>query len=1172
MGPSDSESTSDQGFDYVSKLFMVGMLTVVSYLIGQLIIESAYNIDDALGSRALALSTICFFIGSILIVFLGASKINILVWFSGFAVAIGIYTLGLFQFVVVLMMLYPLETIGVSAIISILSWYFYRQFLSQIPQPASVPEKSNEVISFSRMKLSKKVHIGGVELVQLPEEHLTQTSDPKRYRPFLDLLRALTLANIPVTFRLERKHGKTRVFYLTWAKDERLLSDYIVRLEDNLQGNLTGMKFTRCSEFSGSKLDPQTTGMISYLRGEPLSIEDESQKQDALTVMASVLQQLPNGVIQISATPKRMNKRKLRSLEDKYRAEIARSERVISTPKTTFLSGEVHESTTKVDPDAQRKAASLAKQIERLSAQHLCEVRVAAACWDTNKAIAEENSKRLMTTLGNLVPADKNKSLTVETRSDIREMTQLLRGNPTGKTTLLSIEEAAIFFVIPSCDLGIPVVDHATFSSNPASLNPQKQEPVDTTKPSLCLGKILDESGREIGEFRIPIEDIPTHTGTFGDIGTGKSSTQIAITLELRKHGINTLTLLVSKNEDHIRMIRSDKNIRVLTLGDETMSPARFSLTSMTEGIHVNQIINSIKTLFVAAKPTDGIIKEYLEKVIELTFKRLGWDRATNTRGIPIVLQDFVETLPLIEQELQYSSRGNEDFRGALYGRFTSVCEGVLRSIFGTTSGRSIEELVSKSYIILLDKLSVEERSFFMFWLVNSLALHFEAKKKTDGPSEVGLKYYVVLEEAHRTLKRDTHAQIEVGHGAHQVALETICVTMTESRSSGLGFGLVTPDASQLALTAVKMPLNVFVHKTNAVNDRQLIGRQINCNDEQIAMIGSLQRGVAVVRLASNAKPLLVRINNPLDLYPELKPDIPVTDDEIMKHMEPFNESHPHFKTSSDFTDRIPKIQELSLTYASQSLDTSGLSRLYTMFSLPYFKKLTEILSDPKQIRKSLFVAILIRDIAAAASLNAEVHSSCHSHLIWTLWKTITSWSIEYREAVISDLESLVEIERESLLIDSDLINQRVMMEMKSRRSSSAVGKELKQLLKDAIRHTTSEFKALQRKESSKEKSTPIDTESFELIDAIVRTKDFASRYKTRVEKAVDGDCNSLLRLLEAFSKKLVTPSQPLADVQSNLLERARVIHKIPTDDSLWETITSAYRNSSTEQRSESAA
>ncbi|MHA1137788.1 MAG: hypothetical protein ACTSSE_15010 [Candidatus Thorarchaeota archaeon] len=262
-----------------------------------------------------------------------------------------------------------------------------------------------------------------------------------------------------------------------------------------------------------------------------------------------------------------------------------------------------------MDPKAQRKAASLAMQIARLSTNHLCDVRVAALCWGSEKAVAEESSKKLMTTLrGSLALTDTNRNLTIETRTGIREVNQVLRGEPVGPTTLLAIDETAVFFIIPTCDLGIPVVDHATFTSNPSSLDShvavesQIAAPA-TPRPSLSLGKVLDETGREMGEFTIPIEDLASHSSIYGDIGSGKSTTQICITHELRQHGINTLELLASKNEDYLHAIRSDKSIRVITLGDETLAPARFSFTNMTTGVHVNQIINSIKTLFVAASP-----------------------------------------------------------------------------------------------------------------------------------------------------------------------------------------------------------------------------------------------------------------------------------------------------------------------------------------------------------------------------------------------------------------------------------------------------------------------------------------------------------------------------------------------------------------------------------------
>ncbi len=1173
------EGKSDIGFNTALRLFLFFLLTAIPCMIVFWMLLYAFYVDGTIRLNAFLLSGGCFLVGSALLAFSGASRERVILWLLGFVIAVGISVLNGIIYLTAVAMVYPVETFVISLILIALGVYLYLQYMSR-KQPAAptAVTKAMDVFSLSRKPFSKEVLIGGVELVQLPEEHLSQSSELLNYRPFLDLLRALTLANIPLALRLERIRHKTRVFYLTWAKEERTLREYIVRMEDNLRGNLSGMKFKILLQFEGIKLAENQCAVALYLQGEPLSIEDESQKSDALTVMASVLQKLPNGVIQISATPQTTNRRKLKNLEDKYKAEIARSQCVVSTPRSTLFSGEVQESTTQVNPEAQRKAASLAVQIERLSTNHLCEVRVAAICWDTEKTIAEESSKRLMTTLrGNLAPADKNRSLTLETKSNISEVTQVLRGEPVGQTTLLSINEAAIFFVIPTCDLGIPVADHATFTSNPATLNPpdvSKPQIAESTKPSLSLGKILDESGREIGEFKIFIEDLASHSGIYGDIGSGKSTTQICITHELRKNGINTLEVLSSKNEDYLRTIRADKNIRVITLGDETISTARFSLTNMIDGVHVNQIINGIKTLFVAAKPTDGIIKEYLEKVIELTFKRLGWARETNTRGIPIVLQDFIETLPLIESELQYSSRGNEDFRGALFGRFTSVCEGVLRSIFGTITGMSIEELVSKPTIILLDKLSVEERSFFMFWLVNSLALHFEAKKKTDGTSKVGLKYYVVLEEAHRFLKRGSNINVEEAHGAHRIALDTICVTMTESRSSGLGFGLATPSAIELATAAFKMPLNIFFQKTNSRDDRQLIGHQINCNEDQITMIGSLQKGVAVVRTASSAKPILVRINNPLELYPELNPKSPVTDEEIKKHMEPVRDANPHFNAKSEFTTRVPRIQDLSIEYSSMTIDMPSIFRLYAILSIPLFRKVCKELSKMDLSRSSLLVAMLVRDIAGAAAYNSDALPFCYQHLIWSFSKFISPWVRENNEEVITDLAELLSIDRAVLSLNMDLLNERVKKGVIGKKIPAYLEPvKMKSLLLEAIRSATSEHKELKRKEPARVQETPVvNNKSLELIDSIVRTKDFALRYSERLTKAEEGDIGPLLRLLEAFYCNLNGTSGSITDVLSLLLARARVIHEEPVDETLWATINDAIITRIAEQGSESAA
>ncbi|MHA1137787.1 MAG: hypothetical protein ACTSSE_15005 [Candidatus Thorarchaeota archaeon] len=247
------EGKSDIGFFVAAKLFLVFLLTVIPCVIVLWILTYAIYVDGFIRGQAFLLSTGCFFIGSSLVVFSGLSKEKVLLWASGVIIAICVFVFSGVHYVAILAIAYTVESLGVTVIIILISLYFYLQYLSR-KQPAASVTKPMDAISLSRLSFSKSVLIGGVELVKLPEDHLTQSSDLSKYRPFLDLLRALTLANIPLALRLERMNQKTRVFYLTWATEETTLSEYIVRMEDNLRGNLQGMTFNIHPHFTGIKL------------------------------------------------------------------------------------------------------------------------------------------------------------------------------------------------------------------------------------------------------------------------------------------------------------------------------------------------------------------------------------------------------------------------------------------------------------------------------------------------------------------------------------------------------------------------------------------------------------------------------------------------------------------------------------------------------------------------------------------------------------------------------------------------------------------------------------------------------------------------------------------------------------------------------------------------------
>ncbi len=1171
-----NEGKSHNGFLIISKISIVAILTMIPIQIASWIIALAVLVDGIMRVYAFLISIACFLVGSILNVFSRPSKEKVLLWISGFVIVIGVLLVSWFLTVFLLVIVYPIETLLCSTVLCIVIFFVYTTYFSPKQHQPQTSQPS-EIFSYSKLSLSKRIFIGGFELREVPDSHLKMAAEepfpPHRYKKFLDLLRGLTLAEIPLALRIEKTERKARLFYLTWANQETILAEYIVRLEDNLRGNLSGMRFIACPRFQRTNLETSQKGAVSVLSGEPLSIEDSSQGEDALTTTAKVLQTFSNGIIQISSNPKRRNSRQLTKLEEKYNVEVQRAEQVVSVPQSSLFSGEKQESRTRVDSKAQRRAVSLRKQIDRLSHSHLCDVQVCALCWDSNGATAEENSKRLMSTLrGSLAPADPENPLSIETYSKFGAVEQLLRGEPVGKATLLSLNEAIIYFIIPFCDLGIPVVGHATFLSNPQDLRPsvaEKQQPGMEKRDVLKLGKIVDETGHVIADFELPINDLTCHSGAFGDTGTGKTRTQIKVLLELAALGINFLVLLASKAEDYVRMKRKVKGLRIFTIGDSTVAHVRFCLTNFHPGIHVSSIINCIKTAFVASKPADGMVKEYLETLIELTFKRMGWDRDTNTRGLPLVIQDFLNTLPLLKKKLQYSLRGNEDFQGAIYGRVCSFFSGALGSVFGTTTGISIDELIAYPSLILVDKLSKDEYSFVTFWLFSNLVLHFEALKKAEKSQNTDLKYYVVLEEAHRFLVGEKGTKIGEEHASQLAAIEVISLAMQEARSSGLGFGITTQKPAQLNSQACEMVMNVFMHRKNAEPDRKLLGSQMGCNDEQISMMGSLPTGHAVVRTASSGKPVHVLIDNPF--ASDFKNS--VSHEEIRAEMKHVFDANPHFQENPDFAKTEPEFASLSDVLTSIQLDMASLIRLYYIISFLHSKGYQSGIKNVIKNHSYLPVALIIRNLVRSVVPEDTSPLFYCLHLLWYFTKTEEAWTDSAVREVSLQLSQILDTEQDEVLQDLDVLHERACLEVTERLESRRIKTiSVERVVKCAIRAAMHEFQ-----ETPLHGGTVIPSESnsvsiqTSLMDTIVKSDDFREQYLSRIEKAVEGDLTPLHRFIRLLAKRISDSTSSDNETALLIMAQGRAIYNSPADERLWELVCGALQSETKEEGSEGA-
>jgi hypothetical protein len=1150
----------------ITKLFSVVLATLLpSYLSLWLLTIAPFG-PAQLKLQAFLLSCVIFFLGSCSLIFSRISKNKVILWLSGFIITFGAIIVGVALLVFQIVFLYPLETAVIAGIPAalLLLWYSQRTS-SKTSEGQSIPQSVG--IAISQRVIKKERLIGAVELTEFPEEHLlTKDPDVSKYQPFFNILRVMILSDFPVGLRYERVRNKMRVLYLTSAKNDTELSENLETLADTVKGSLSGFRLRVHKRFHAPTINPLATPVTTYLLGAPLTVDDPRQSLRAVTTMAEVLLGLQNGVVQIWAKPKRSSGRELQALERQYRAESERAQLTISKPRSTLLSGEVQESKTRTDMGAIKKTESLQVQINRLSNSHLCEVEVSATCWDRDQVIAEKHSKKLAGVLrGTLIPADPQDHFSIETRKDTHESKTLIEGESVGKTTLLSLEEASVYFSLARNDLGISVTDHASFHTNPTVRRSQQKDLKEVD--SILLGKVLDDSGNPTEDFVISPIDLASHSVVGGDTGNGKSVTESIITLELNRLGINFTKLLLSKNEDHLRFLRKVKDILVITPSDETVTPAKFSLTDFCDGMHVNSIINDTKAIMIAAMPAQGILKEYIERIIELTFDRLGWDRESNTPGLPLVLSDFLETLPLINEEVQYSARGNEDVLGALYIRFNKQCGSVLNTIFGTTTGITIKELTEQSSLILLDKLSKDEQSFFVFWFVSRVARYFEAKKKTEKVYRKGLKYNVTIEESHRILKPETIVKVDEQHGAKQAAVDTITTTMKESRSAGVGFMIIAPGFSELTSSAYTIALNIIMHNRGTGPDRTLIGAQMNCNEDQIRMMGSLPVGEVVIRTASISKPVRVGVNDVATLYPELAPGKPVTDEEIVRHMKPVFDQSPHFKAKSPHALKALKPAELSPQLAMIKIDITRALRLYAMINSSSFE---EVLMTLPKTNNPLFGALIIRNIARLVGQD-ETHASFYAHhLTWYISK-LERLGTSFLRELVEELEQLLPI-TELPIEHLERYHLRLKSELEKRISTfKHDGKVTASDVRTAVKLAIAENDELRSTDSSDNQGSEPDGELEEKVRNIVRTDHFVSRYQPLAQMAADGNHEPLVLLLTTFARKIAGDGFDNSKVVTLLLHEARATLDSPDNDSLWTTVHDKVQSGTNDSGSEVA-
>lgn len=450
-----------------------------------------------------------------------------------------------------------------------------------------------------------------------------------------------------------------------------------------------------------------------------------------------------------------------------------------------------------------------------------------------------------------------------------------------GVSTPLNTEELSIIMNVPRQEVqGITIREAAPFGVNYVP---------DNSGDNVRLGRVVHK--------RMPVDDIPyvipqslfqKHAFVCGVTGLGKTNTCMTLLKNLR---LPFLVIEPAKTE-YRQMLNFMPELKIFTLGSETVSPFRINPFEFSRSSELLTHIDAIKAVFNAAFPMYASMPYILEEAIIEIYRDKGWDLATTTNRylddlssdefydyIP-TLQDLYGKIEPIVQRKAYAQEQTMNIQAALMARLSSLLTGSKGLMLNTVRSTPLDEILKQPVVLELKNIGDDdEKCFIMGLILSSIYQHLE----NNGSIGSSLKHVLLIEEAHRLLRRTPEfVSPEIGNSRGK-AVETFTNVISEIREYGEGVIIVDQIPSKLTPDVVKNTNIKIIHRTLAKDDREYVGGTMNLTDAQDKELCILETGRAVVHREGMDKAFLVQ----MDIQKSgLKP---VTNAEIYEHMKEFH-------------------------------------------------------------------------------------------------------------------------------------------------------------------------------------------------------------------------------------------------------------------------------------------
>ena len=421
--------------------------------------------------------------------------------------------------------------------------------------------------------------------------------------------------------------------------------------------------------------------------------------------------------------------------------------------------------------------------------------------------------------------------------------------------TNLSGKELAYSLNFPQRSVsGLPVIECAEFGRNVISLEEYGNR-------QIRLGNIFHMNHPELQEVHLSVRSLASHAFITGSTGSGKSNTIYHMLDELGERGINYLVIEPAKGE-YKNVFGNDKDVYVYSTNPEISPLLRINPFSFPKGIHLLEHLDRLVEIFNVCWPMYAAMPAVLKSAVEKSYEDCGWDLLTSQNIYDNALYpefaDVARNIKVIIESSEYDSENKGAYKGSLLTRLQSLTNGINGLIF-STDDISDNDLFENNVIIDLSRVgSSETKSLIMGMLILKLQ---EFRMSGNIPMNSDLRHVTVLEEAHNILRRTSIEQATESANILGKSVEMIANAIAEMRTYGEGFIIADQAPGLMDMSVIRNTNTKIIMRLPDQEDRNLVGKAANLNEDQIIELAKIPRGVAAVYQNEWVQPVLCKID-----------------------------------------------------------------------------------------------------------------------------------------------------------------------------------------------------------------------------------------------------------------------------------------------------------------------